>query len=66
MATVVAKDGEDHITSEADAGLKLQTAAFKMYGTTENTFWLTHYKDFTADNQGPPYVSKFQNPKNKK
>ena len=66
VATVVAKDGEDHITSEADAGLKLQTAAFKMYGTTENTFWQTHQKYFRADNQGPPFVSKYQNPKNKK
>jgi hypothetical protein len=66
VATVVAKDGEDHITSEADAGLKLQTAAFKMYGTTENTFWQTHNTYFTAGNQGPPFVSKYQNPKNKK
>lgn len=66
VATVVAKDGEDHITSEADAGEKLPTAIFRMYGTVDKTFWQRHHEYFTAHNQGAPYVSKFQNPKNEK
>jgi hypothetical protein len=66
VSTVVAKDGEDHVTSEADAGEKLEAPIFRMYGTKTNTFWQTHHEYFSANNQKKPFVSKFQNPKNKK
>jgi Domain of unknown function (DUF4157) len=66
VATVVAKDGVDHITSEADAGEKLPTAIFRMYGTVDKTFWQTHHEYFREVNQGAPFVSKYQHPKNAK
>lgn len=38
-ATVVAKDGEDHITSEAFAGTGRKTPLFEMYGKDNDSFW---------------------------
>lgn len=60
VATVVAKDGEDHVTSEADAGDILVKPRFAMYGTTLNTFWQKHHEYFTGADKKPPFVSKFK------
>ncbi|MBN9384942.1 MAG: hypothetical protein J0H74_29575 [Chitinophagaceae bacterium] len=69
VATVVAKDGEDHITSEADAGLQIAKPKFEMYGTTKDTFWMAHnayFRNPLDNQQGPPFASKYQNPRNQK
>lgn len=62
VATVVAKDGVDHVTSEADAGRKITKPVFEMYGTNKNTFWQRHKDYFTLHplSASPklPYVSK--------
>jgi hypothetical protein len=60
VATVVAKDGEDHVTSEADAGENLVKPRFAMYGTTSNTFWQKHHEYFTGVDKKPPFVSKYK------
>lgn len=62
----VARDGEDHVTSEAHADLKLPKPVFELYGTTKNTFWMAHQEYFSSDNMGKPFTNKFQNPKNVK
>ena len=66
VATVVARDGEDHVTSEAHADLKDPKPIFELYGTTKNTFWMAYHEYFSSIQMGEPFASKFQNPKNKK
>ncbi len=66
LATVIAKDGADHVTSEADASRDLAQPLFQMYGTETDTFHMAHSPDFSGEGMNSPFVSKYQNPKNRK
>lgn len=57
-ATTVARDGADHVTSEAHVGKpELQMPEFHMYGSGNNNFYAKHQDYFTKKGGESPYLA---------
>lgn len=59
QATVIAKDGGDNITCEANAGARLTAPIFDMYGTAEETFH-SRFKDDYGDDDHPATTEVYE------